>query len=291
MTRKAAAKATTPVNTENPPSTPVEPDEEVKYVEPAKPNKELPRATILVCTYNRLKLLEETLERLSSFIYYPPELLTWIICDDSSPDGYAEKVAALPIVVELGAKVVSTDKNGGWAKNVNNGLAQVTDDYVYFTEDDYFATAPIRLDAMVALMETKPDIGLVRVRGIAGTHIVAHLFEADIKDYIPDWQDGVGLIGKIAYFQLDSGSPTPYVYSNGPHVKHRRFHEHYGVYPEGLLLGETEEAYAHTVKDKMHASPDGAGAPAVVILPQDVYMYFDHVGDSYQLTDADKRHD
>lgn len=285
MARKQAAAAKVTPETPAP-----EPVEEVKLEASITPAKTLPKLTILVCTYDRIKLLEETLERLSNFIYYDPDLLTWIICDDASPDGYAEKVAALPIVAELGAKVVSTEVNGGWAKNVNNGLAHVTDDYVYFTEDDYFATAPIRLDAMVALMETKPDIGMVRARGIAGTHMVTHLFEADVKDYIPDWQDGVGVIGKLAYFQLDSGSPTPYVYSNGPHVKHRRFHEYYGLYPEGLLLGETEEAYAHTVKDKMRATVDGSGAPAVAILPQDVYMYFDHVGDSYQLTDADKRH-
>lgn len=251
--------------------------------------KELPNVTILVCTYDRLTLLEETLQRLAEFIHYDGDKLTWLICDDSSPDDYKLKVEELQVVNDLNAVIISTDVNSGWAANVNNGLRAVKDDYVFFIEDDYFATQPIRLDAMAALMEVKPDIGMVRARGIAGTHIVAHLFEADVAEYIPDWQDGLGVKGKLAYWQLDSGSPTPYVYSNGAHLKHRRFHEFYGLYPEGLKLGETEESYAHMVKDKMHTNPGGVGVPAVTILPQDVYQWFDHVGESYQLTDKDKR--
>jgi hypothetical protein len=133
-------------------------------------------------------------------------------------------------------------------------------------------------------METKPDIGMVRYRGTAGDHLIYHQFEADIKEYYNDYQMGVGLPGKLSYLQLDSGSPSLYIYSHGAHLKHIRFHKHYGLYPEGLLLGQTEEAYAHTVKDLMKA----AGAPAIVIFPEYIPMWFDHIGQSYQLTDHDK---
>lgn len=251
------------------------------------PVKELPDVTVLVCTYDRYDLLVETIARLRENLNYPPEKLRYIICDDHSPGNYRTKLNKEKTFDGLNLEVVTTAKNGGWAANVNNGNAAVETDYTFFIEDDYHATATIELAAMAALMEKQPNIGMVRARGIAGTSIVAHLNEADISEYIPEWRDGVGLPGKLAYWQLGNGSPTPYLYSNGPHLKHRRFHEFYGDYPTGLLLGETEESYAHSVKDAMTANP--IDAPAIAILPADVVMWFDHVGESYQHTPADKR--
>lgn len=251
--------------------------------------KELPPVTVLVCTYDRYDMLIETLNILRDNISYPSDKLQWVICDDSSPGNYAKKLGKDKAIADLHVKVVSTETNSGWGANVNNGLAAVTTDYIFFTEDDYQPTAPISLDAMVALMEKQPNIGLVRARGIAGTQVLGLLNEADISEYLPDWQDGVGVPGKLNYWQLSSGSATPYLYSNGPHVKHTRFHEFYGLYPTDGLLGETEERYAHTVKDAM-AGRWQEGAPAIAILPADVLMWFNHVGKSYQLTDADKPH-
>jgi hypothetical protein len=114
--------------------------------------------------------------------------------------------------------------------------------------------------------------------------VVYHQFESDISDYCPDYQDGVGLPGKLTYLQLDSGSHALYLYSNGPHLKHIRFHAVYGMYPEGKRLGETEEAYAHTVKDRMKL-PD---APAIAITPAFIPMLWDHIGVSFQHSEADK---
>lgn len=253
-----------------------------------QPTKELPPVTVLICTYDRYEMLIETIRRLHEYIEYPAEKLQWVICDDHSPGKYRANLAKDKALADLNLEVVTTPTNSGWAANVNNGLAAVQTDYIFFSEDDYFATAGIMLNGMTALMETNPKIGMVRARGVAGTHIVAHLNEADISAYVPDWRDGSGLPGKIAYWQIDQGSYTPYIYSNGPHLKHRRFHEYYGNYPTGLLLGETEEAFAHTVKDKMKENP--IDSPAITILPADVIMWFDHVGKSYQLSDADQRH-
>ena len=249
-------------------------------------DKELPEVTILVCTYNREENLLETLDRLAQFIFYPKDKLHWLICDDSSPAPYAMRIKRAPIFKELNAELVTTPTNSGWAANVNNGLAHVQTEYVFFIEDDYYATEPINLAAGIALMQTKPDVGMVRYRGIAGSHVVTHLFETDVKEYLPHYREGMGVVGKLNYMQLDSGSPTVHIYSNGPHLKHWRFHQFYGFYPTGFRLGETEEKYAHTVKDMMKLE----GAPAIVILPEDVVMNFDHVGESYQNTDADQPH-
>jgi len=254
-----------------------------------KPEKALPPVTVLLCTYNRYDLLVETIRRLRENLNYPPELLQWVICDDHSPGQYRNKLAKEKELADLNVKIVTTPENSGWAANVNNGLAAVETDYIFFCEDDYWLNAEIGLNGMVALMETVPGIGMVRARGIAGTSIQAILNEADISAYVPNWVDGFGVAGKINYWQLSTGSATPYLYSNGPHLKHKRFHEFYGLYPTGLKLGQTEESYAHMVKDAA-ATRWMDGAPAITILPSDVVMWFDHVGESYQHTDADKTH-
>jgi len=244
---------------------------------------EWPEVTVLVCTYNRVKELTETLQLLAERLDYPN--LKWLICDDASPDGYVTKLKKLPIVKKLEAKVVSTDQNSGWGANVNNGLVHVTTDYIFFTEDDKRIGRDLDLRLGIALMETKPDVGMVRYKGTAGSHTVFHQFQTDVRGVIPDYQDGsYGLPGYMTYLQLDSGSPTLHLYSHGPHLKHRRFHEFYGAYPEGLKLGQTEENFAHIVKEGMKHP----GAPGVTILPDWVVPYFEDFGQSYQGSEWDK---
>jgi hypothetical protein len=63
-------------------------------------------------------------------------------------------------------------------------------------------------------------------------------------------------------------------------LRHRRWHDFLGLYPETLPLGKTEEAYAHRVLDK-------TDAPGFAILPDGVPMAFDHIGHSRQGTDKD----
>ena len=133
-------------------------------------------------------------------------------------------------------------------------------------------------------MEMQADVGMVRYRGTAGTSVIMHQLETDINKWIPKYSDGPAAVpGHVTYFQLDSGSATLYLYSHGPHLKHRRFHEFYGPYQEGLKLGETEEGYAHIVKAGMREY----GAPALTILPEWVLPYFEDFGHSYQGSEFD----
>lgn len=254
-----------------------------------------PAVDVIVCTYNRPGELKSTLEALLDNLRYSGPL-NFFLADDSSPAAAIKKVKASAVYKSLGATIISTDKNSGWAANVNNAMRNTSSPYIFFLEDDYVLGQPLDLSAGVALLETKPDIGMLRYRGTAGEHIIFHQFEADIataydspfSDYPGsegnEYREGFGLPGKLTYLQLDSGSPGLYIYSNGPHLKRRDFHAFYGMYPEGLKLGETEERYAHTVRDGMKQP----GAPAVAILPEWVSMRFDHIGKSYQHTEADK---
>lgn len=242
-----------------------------------------PDVTVLICTYNRPNEIVRTIEALRANLSYAGDL-KWLICDDSSPDGYVTKLKKLKLFKESRAEFVSTAENSGWAANVNNGLAHVTTPYIFFLEDDKELHAPLDLSVGVALMETKPDIGMVRYKGTAGDHVVFHQFEANIGKWLPEFRHGYGVPGNLTYLQLDSGSPSLWLYSNGMHLKHHRFHEFYGDYPTGLKLGETEERYAHVVKNGMKQP----GAPAITILPEFVADQTEDFGKSYQHTEADR---
>lgn len=244
-----------------------------------------PPVTVLICTYNRPAEIQRTVEALADNLGYPN--LKWLICDDCSPDGYVASLKRLKLFRELDVEIVSTEHNSGWGYNVNHGLVNCQTDYVFFIEDDYLLMRPLDLRLGVALLEEKPHIGMVRYRGTAGDTPVFHQFECDVTKYLPDWREAVSPIGgKLTYLQFNGGSPTAYIYSHGAHLKHRRFHAFYGLYPEGRKLGHTEESFALNVKTMMNEQPDKA--PGVVILPEWIPMWFDHVGISYQHTELDK---
>lgn len=244
-----------------------------------------PDVTILICTYNRPTEIVQTVEALRENLSYVGGKLNWLVCDDSSPEGYVTKLKRLKLFKDLGVQFVSTDKNSGWGVNVNTGLgaAMNRSDYIFFLEDDKILHAPIDLQITVALMEARPDVGMLRYKGTAGDHIVMHQLEADVSPYIPDFRHGYGVPGKLAYLQLDSGSPSLWLYSHGIHLKHRRFHEFYGMYPVGKKLGETEHVFCHQVKDLM-LQP---GAPGIAILPEFVADQTEDIGKSWQHTEAD----
>lgn len=241
---------------------------------------ELPNVCIGIITYDRPKEIRETIAALLDLVVYPSDKLWWVVSDDSTPGSYLKNLKG--VLPKDRSFLLSTPTRGGWGRNANFLRKSVQTKYLFMIEDDYVLKKKLDLEAAVALMEAKPDIGMVRFRGTGGTHLVLHQLEADID--LPRYRDGLGLPGKITYLQIDSGSPSLYIYSNGPHlINTETFIPFYGPYPEGRKLGETEEAYAHTVKDGMRRP----GAPAVVILPEWVSMHFDHIGKSYQNTELD----
>lgn len=243
-----------------------------------------PNLSIVICTYDRFSEINRTVEALDLHLKYPRTSLQWVIADDHSPEGYVEELRQSPIIKKTGAIFSITDENSGWAANVNKALRKVKSDYVFFIEDDYVLTQDLDLRVGLALFEALPHLGYLRYRGTAGGHIILHQMEADIQATYPKYQQGLGLPGRVTYCLLDSNSPDLYLYTHGPHLKRKSFHEFYGNYPEGLRLGETEEKFAHMVKDGMKLS----GAPALGILPEWIPMYFDHIGQSYQHTEKDR---
>lgn len=241
-----------------------------------------PDVTIGVITYNRPGEIVRAIDAFEANISYSGKL-RWLIADDSTPD-----TDYLPFLKRtfkrLKPKIITTAQNGGWGVNANNLLANITTDYLIQFEDDKELHTPLNLDIGIALLETKPNVGLLRYKGTAGDHVVMHQFEANISEWLPEFRHGYGVLGNLTYLQLDSGSPSLWLYSHGMHLKHRRFHEFYGLYPEGLKLGQTEEAYAHIVKNGMKQP----GAPGIAILPEWIADQTEDFGQSWQFTEADR---
>lgn len=243
---------------------------------------DLPHIALLVITYNRYDILKTTLNALLEKLIYPADKLHIVVSDDSTGGTYLTNLKRTKAYKDI--EFISTNERSGWGKHVNGALQHVRTeypqcDYVFQIEDDYELKEVLDLRLGAALMETRPNIGMLRYRGTAGTHCIYHQFEADIPSYELDRDN-------ITYLQLDNASHTLWVYSNGPHLKriqshqsqHPDFHEHYGLYLEGAKLGATEENFAHRVKDGMKLGH----APAIAIMPEWVNMHFNHLGDSWQ---------
>lgn len=260
---------------------------------------DFPHIAMHILTFNRLDTLTRTLEALATHLVYPLDKLHIVISDDSTGGKYLSQIKRLKVLKEWGAAsidIISTPKRSGWGAHANYAMDWIRDgfpqtDYIFFCEDDYVLTEQLDLRIGAALLENRPNIGMLRYRGTAGTHCVYHQFEADIANFIPDFDESAGQsAGKLTYLQLDSGSPTLYLYSHGAHLKrfnpkdgYHDWHGFYHQYPENTKLAFCEEVTCHTVKDLMKTP----NAPAIAILPQWIAMRFQHIGISYQ----DSEHD
>lgn len=251
-----------------------------------------PLVYILLVTYDRPSEILRTISALDSHLLYPRDRLRWHLSDDHSPDvdldALGDGHGHEPYVHYVQRRApnrywsaTQTDRKG-WGANVNKGLDHCLShaDHVFLIEDDYVAIRDVDLRAGVALLDSVDDnhkplmapprqpIGLVRYDGIAAHWLHLQLREATTR------------LGPIHYLKIDRNSPFLNVYSNRPHLLHRRFREAHGRYPEGLRLGETESTYAHRVKEKV----DG---PWLVTLWDGVILAFSHEGKSRQHTDLD----
>jgi len=223
---------------------------------------DMPLVDVLVISYDRLDILTRTWRALKERLHYPK--LRWVIADDHSPDSVFEEIrdTLQPDII------FRTRRRSGWGVNVNNALKQLDSDFVFQTEDDKLLTEPLDLVPGVKALAAYPEFGMVRYWALAGHSLYAHLRELRIGGE------------KFQVWHLLKNSPFLYVYSNGPHLKHRRFHECYRLYPEGYKLGVTEEAFAHTFID------DKEG-PGIIAFPEFVRGRFRDIGKSWQLTEFD----
>lgn len=197
-----------------------------------------PTLAINIVTYNRKEVLRRTLVGLQDHLSYR-EGRAVIVADDGSTDGTQEMLKDEFPYVEL----VQSQRSGLGA-NTNAGLRKCFSfsDVVLQLQDDMELLATLDLYSFVEKLVTDETAGFIRLWGVAG-----HRYTAELKGQ---------------FWHVFWSSPELYIPSDRPHIKHRRFHDAVGFYPEGRRTAETEEAWCHQCKQAVYINP---GAPQVIV--------------------------
>jgi glycosyltransferase involved in cell wall biosynthesis len=212
---------------------------------------EWPALAFNIVTYQRRDTLYETVRRLHEHVAYAGPM-HYIIADDGSDDG----TQAMAAMMFPHARVVQSQR-AGLGGNTNAGLrvAFSVADVCMQLQDDMYLLSTLDLHAHVERLLTDTTCGFIRLWGVAGHHYDAKL--------------------EGSYWRVMWNSDELYIPSDRPHIKHRRFHEHFGYYPEGLATGHTEEAWCHQCKSR--AGLDGRQLDVFVPHAQDTEKNFEHM--------------
>jgi glycosyltransferase involved in cell wall biosynthesis len=208
---------------------------------------------VILPTYNRAETVKQTIKLLDKHIVIDGKLRFYVGCDgdDDTPE----------VLSDLRQDIfLNPNPSGSFGANINRLISMaVMDGYdlLLQLDDDHHLKEDLDLNEHARFLVDFEQAGWIRLMGVS-----YHNFDASLKGM---------------YWYIDWASPELYITSMRPHLKHRRFHETYGMYPEDLKLGETEESFCHQCKNVSEG-------PSVLI-PLDVKTesLWDHVGSSWQL--------
>lgn len=185
-----------------------------------------PPLAIVVITYNRRETLRETLRRLATHLAYEgPRHI--IVADDGSDDGTTEMLQA-----DYPHIILVRSSRAGLGANTNAGLraAFALTEYVLQLQDDMHLLTTLDMHPHIERLRDDPTAGFIRLWGVGG-----HKYTAQLEDN---------------YWRVWWHSEELYIPSDRPHVKHWRFHAHFGFYPEGFPTSSTEDVWCHQCKDR-----------------------------------------
>lgn len=240
----------------------------------------LPDISILILTFNRPAELRRTLNALIQNIAYDGHI-HWLVSDDSTGGNYLEDLRAeYPFIT-----FISTPQRSGWGRNFNLAYQRLATSVFYFTEDDYLITRKLDFNPGVALLSLNPNIGLVRYDGIAG-HVDMELIlkEQAINRLVPTFDQGLKYATRYQYLEVQPVGACAFTYSNRPSLRHKRFHDTYGMYIEGYKLGDTELEYTMRVREVMRQNVNN---PRIVVPLEWTMNFYDDIGQSSQLSSND----
>ena len=211
-----------------------------------------PEIWILLTTYNREEYALRTIQALKQNFIYPN--VGFFISDDGSPSGHVER-----LVHEIGTEYqirVYNSSRRGVGHGMNHCLRQIFEfaDLVLMMEDDWILEKPLEVEPYMRLLRDHPEYGLVRF-GYLAAGLLGYLVSEE---------------GKL-FWRLESNGET-YRYSGHPSLRHKRFHEQYGYYDEGLAPGWTELSMC----GRVNQNPSGPH----LVYPADcgAWGFFGHIG-------------
>lgn len=178
--------------------------------------------------YNRPNTIRITVEKLLTNLKYDGRI--HILVSEDGDIGKTEE--ALAEYDQYGVVTVISGAGRGLGVNLNTILSIARGrkfEFIMNMDDDHWLEKPLDITPHVKHLMEDEEAGWIRFYGI-GHH-----------NYVGD------LRGRYWYVRWNS--PELYIPSFRPHLKHIRFHDHFGNYPEGLKLGATEEGFCHKCRD------------------------------------------
>jgi glycosyltransferase involved in cell wall biosynthesis len=186
--------------------------------------------SVIMLTYQRLEGLTRTLESFSR--HCDIEDYELIICDDGTPEPDRNAIQS------LGADLVIWNDRVGYGPNANSGIRAARGEFLFHLEDDLvvWRTGPF-LEAGKDVLRALPELGCVKY---------------EIEQNLPTSVRAKRRVGPydvevLPFAPAGATGDSIFRYGNRPHLKHRRFHEFYGLYPEGYTPFETELLFARRV--------------------------------------------
>jgi hypothetical protein len=177
---------------------------------------------IILTTYKRLDIATKTIQGLKENFRY--DNIGWIITDDGSGPDHLNHLVS---VVGPSYTVFTYDGNRkGVGHNMNWALHKVFDDLggslILMMEDDWYLEKPFDVEPYTKVLLNNPNAGMIRF-GYAAAGLEAELVSMNDR----------------LLWDLHRNSYT-YRFTGHPSLRHKRFHETYGYYAEGLAPGLTE---------------------------------------------------
>lgn len=210
------------------------------------------RLAIVIPTYNRSLILQRNLNNLRKFALEGLEYRFFI--GNAGNDDTEYRVAETDVEI-------LNHSGQGLGQNLNNilNVAAKYSSHILQMDDDHILMQTMDLVPHLRYLEEQSTVAWIRLMEVA-----AHNYVADLKG---------------RYWEVRWDSPELYIPSMRPHLKHIRFHEFFGVYPEGLKLGQTEEGFCHFCRE---AAIKKGGPKVAVPLNVLTESSWQHVGQSWQ---------
>lgn len=210
-----------------------------------------PEVVILLVTFKRTDYAIRTIRALKERLDYPN--LWWHIADDGSG---GEHQQALVSAIDTPGQISLTDTaqadGTGYNRNVGLRAAFERTPYVLHIEDDWELSEPYTLFPAMKVLTENLGVGMIRFGFLDAGHRGTT----------------VAYSGRV-WWELQKANNN-FVFAGHPHLLHRRFHDSYGFYPQGLLPGATEETFARNVMRRI--------GPRILFPIYHNWGLFNHIG-------------